>query len=315
MKNPVKEFFALGLTGYPLERSLSPSLHTAALHDCRLQGDYRLYSIPPLPAGRMQMQALMDDLRDGRLDGLNVTIPHKQAVIPYLDELTPLARQVGAVNTIFRAGDSLVGDNTDVEGFMADLQLHLPATNPRRSTLVLGAGGAARAVVHALSVENWQVTLAARRLEQAHALLRSMSLSTVLNSVIGMDALAEYLTAATQTRMDTNSENSTSSPAAHNLPDLIVNSTPVGMFPDGDQSPWPQGVPFPNGSFVYDLVYKPAETLLVRAARSAGRQAANGLGMLVEQAALSFERWTGMRPSIDALRQEISGITRESDKT
>ena len=309
MNSPVKEFFALGLTGYPLERSLSPRLHAAALRDCGLQGDYRLYPIPQLPAGRMQMQALMDDLREGRLDGLNVTIPHKQSVIPFLDELTPLARQVGAVNTIFRAAESLVGDNTDVEGFMTDLQHHLPVGNPRRSALVLGAGGAARAVVHALSVKNWRVTLAARRLEQAHALLRSMSLSSVLNSVISMDALAEYLTAATQTQLEKYPENSTSSQAAHMLPDLIVNTTPVGMFPDSDRSPWPQGVPFPNGAFVYDLVYKPAETLLVRAARSAGTQAVNGQGMLVEQAALSFERWTGMRPSIDALRQEISSIS------
>lgn len=309
MNSPVKEFFALGLTGFPLERSLSPRLHAAALRDCGLQGDYRLYPIPQPPAGRIQMQALMDDLRKGRLDGLNVTIPHKQSVIPFLDELTSLARQVGAVNTIFRAGESLVGDNTDAEGFMADLQHHLPGANPRQSALVLGAGGAARAVVYALSVENWRVTVAARRLEQAHALLDSMSISTVLNSVISLDTLAEYLTAATRTRMEKHSENSTSWQAAHTLPDLIVNTTPLGMFPDSDQSPWPQGVPFPNGAFVYDLVYKPAETLLVSAARSAGRQAANGQGMLVEQAALSFERWTGMRPSIDALRQEIPGIS------
>jgi len=309
MNIPVKDFFTLGLTGYPLERSLSPRLHAAALRDCGLQGDYRLYPILPLPAGRKQMQALVDDLREGRLDGLNVTIPHKQSVIPYLDELTSLARQVGAVNTIFRAADSLVGDNTDVEGFLADLQHYLPGAKPRRSALVLGAGGAARAVVHALSVENWRVTLAARRLEQAHTLLRSMSFSTVLNSVISLDALAEFLTAATQTQLEKPPGNFTSSQATHTLPDLIVNTTPIGMFPDSDNSPWPQGVPFPNGAFVYDLVYKPAETLLVSAARSAGKQAANGQGMLVEQAALSFERWTGMRPTINALRQEISGIS------
>jgi shikimate dehydrogenase len=109
MNNPGKEYFALGLTGYPLEHSLSPRLHTAALRDCGLQGEYLLYPIPLLPAGQAQMQALMDDLRESRLDGLNVTIPHKQSVIPYLDELTPLARQVGAVNTIYRAGKSLVG--------------------------------------------------------------------------------------------------------------------------------------------------------------------------------------------------------------
>jgi len=309
MNSPVKNFFALGLTGFPLEHSLSPRLHAAALHDCGLQGNYCLYPIAQLPAGGMQMHSLLDDLREGRLDGLNVTIPHKQSVIPYLDELTSLARQVGAVNTIFRAGESLVGDNTDAEGFMADLQQHLPETHPRRSALVLGAGGAARAVVHALSVENWRVTVAARRLEQARTLLGSMSFSAVPNSVINMDALAEYLAAATQKHLEGHFDNSSRSQAASTLPDLIVNTTPVGMSPDSDRSPWPPGVPFPSGAFVYDLVYKPAETLLVSAARLAGRQAANGLGMLVEQAALSFERWTGMRPSIDAMRQEISGMS------
>ena len=308
MNGQGKEYFALGIIGYPLEQSLSPSLHAAALRDCVLQGEYRLYPIPQLPAGRVQMQALMDDLRDGRLDGLNVTIPHKQAVIPYLDKLTSLARQIGAVNTIFRAGKSLVGDNTDAPGFMADVRQYLPETDRPRSALVLGAGGAARAVVYSLSVENWRVTIAARRLEQAHALLRSSSLATDQHSVISMDDLAEYLSAATRMDVDNNSENAASLLKAHPAPELIVNTTPLGMVPDIEQSPWPEGVPFPNDAFVYDLVYKPAETILVRAARSAGRQAASGQGMLIEQAALSFERWTGMRPSIDAMRQEISAI-------
>src|SRR4030067_3530012 len=141
MNNPGKEYFALGLTGYPLEHSLSPRLHAAALRDCGLAGEYRLYPVQWLPAGRVQMEALMDDLRESRLDGLNVTIPHKQSVIPYLDELTPLARQVGAVNTIYRAGTPLVGDNTDAEGFMADLCQHLPESSRQQSALVLGAGG------------------------------------------------------------------------------------------------------------------------------------------------------------------------------
>ena len=262
MNNPGKEYFALGLTGYPLEHSLSPRLHAAALRDCGLAGEYRLYPVQWLPAGRVQMQALMDDLRESRLDGLNVTIPHKQSVIPYLDELTPLARQVGAVNTIYRAGKSLVGDNTDAEGFMAALCQHLPESSRQRSALVLGAGGAARAVAHALSVESWRVTIAARRLEQAYDLLRSLSLSTVQHSVVSLYSLAEYLSVAQQMHTDTHSENSTSSPVARTLPDLIVNTTPVGMSPDSDLSPWPQGVPFPKEAFVYDLVYKPAETLL-----------------------------------------------------
>jgi shikimate dehydrogenase len=147
-------------------------------------------------------------------------------------------------------------------------------------------------------------------LEQAHALLRSVALHAPAfrNQP---DHLAEYLTAAQQTHLDNHSEDPTISPVTHSLR-IDRQHHPCGMAPDSTRSPWPAEVPFPDEAFVYDLVYKPAETLLVRAARSSGRQAANGQGMLIEQAALSFERWTGIHPSIDTMRQEISGLLRES---
>ncbi len=321
MTSPDRSPYALGVTGYPLGHSLSPRLHAAALHDTGIPGEYQLYPVQPLPAGQADLEDLMTCLRDGRLDGLNVTIPHKQAVIPYMDALTPLAQQIGAVNTIFcrdareckvHASSKgvlnppdygLIGDNTDAPGFMADLQKHFSPASTPQSALVLGAGGSARAVVYALLMAGWQVTIAARRPEKALEIQAgSSSLTTPLLgdrrcTVIGLESLPPVIRSWGSAPAG---QGTGSKPLS-----LIVNTTPVGMLPDIDRSPWPNDLPFPDGVFVYDLVYNPMETALVRAARSAGLAAANGLGMLVEQAALGFERWTGVRPSVEAMRQAV----------
>ena len=312
MNRLAKDFYTLGIIGYPLEKSLSPRLHNAALRQCGLRGVYGLYPIPELPAGQAQMQSVMEGLREGHLDGLNVTIPHKQAVIPFLDELTPLSHQVGAVNTIYRAGSRLIGDNTDAPGFTINLRQALPGPDIPGSALVLGAGGAARAIVFSLLAQGWQITIAARHADQARRLFHSVSSGGNQPMVIELEALAEYLSTTIKQGTDRSTQNAFNKPAYPASPRLIVNATPVGMYPDNERSPWPEGVPFPDNAFVYDLVYKPPETLLVSKARSAGLQAANGLGMLVEQAALSFQRWTGMLPPIEPLRQEIIGSTTET---
>jgi shikimate dehydrogenase len=278
-----RKSYRLGLTGYPLAHSLSPRLHAAALRGLGLEGEYRLY--PVLPGDQAGLARLLDRLRDGGLDGLNVTLPHKQAVIPWLDELSPVAQRIGAVNTIVRLDGRLAGENTDVPGFRADLMKHFPA-QPRGAqgkALVLGAGGAARAAVYALGMHGWQVTLAARRLERAEALVRS------LGEVPDMASLQAVLLEARSL-----------APCLDEF-HLIVNATPVGMTPDVGHSPWPDGLPFPRSAGIYDLVYNPGETSLVRQARAAGLQAVTGLGMLVEQAALSFELWTGCAPSREGM--------------
>ena len=298
--------YALGVTGHPLGHSLSPRLHAAALRATGLQGEYRLYPIPPLPAGQEALGALIACLRDGRLDGLNVTIPHKQAVIPYLDDLTPLALQIGAVNTIFRRGNRLVGDNTDAPGFMADLYQHSPEARMPRSALVLGAGGSARAVVYALLTAGWYVTIAARRPEMAREIIAGSAFGDEQCNGISLESLPETIRKVEWMQPEPHPPNTTSGYPAHSTPTLIVNTTPVGMHPELSHSPWPKDLPFPIGAFVYDLVYNPVEPLLVRDARSAGLKAASGLGMLIEQAALAFERWTGVRPSIEAMRQAVT---------
>jgi shikimate dehydrogenase len=304
MSDSAHDFYTLGVTGYPLGHSLSPQLHAAALRASGLAGEYRLYPIPTLPGGRGELEALLASFRQGGLDGLNVTIPHKQAVISYLDELTPLARQIGAVNTIYRRGQRLVGDNTDADGFMADLHQQFCLAGAPQAALVLGAGGAARAVVHALLAAGWQVTIAARRPQAARQIINRLSVTRPSCRVIELERLPQYIRSLKNPARQP-VRNSTSPPGGQLPLALIVNATPVGMFPAVEHSPWPEGLPFPAQACVYDLVYNPLDTTLVRLARSAGLMAASGLGMLIEQAALAFERWTGVRPSSEAMRHSV----------
>lgn len=276
------ETFHLGLTGFPLNQSLSPKIHTAALQACGVEGDYILFPIHP--EDRQSLKDLLARVRAGDLDGLNVTIPHKQAVIPLLDELTPTAKSIGAVNTIYSRAGELIGDNTDAPGFLTDLKRFLSTSTQRhgeRNALVLGAGGSARAVVYALLNDGWTVHVAARRLEQAEELATSftehkLQITTSEISSIDVSNIA-----------------------------LIVNTTPVGMSPNVDQSPWPEKVHFPPHAAIYDLVYNPRETKLVREACTRGLSATTGLGMLIEQAALAFEIWTGCKPPREVLLHAV----------
>lgn len=263
-----EKVWRFGLIGWPLGHSLSPTLHQTALQALALKGDYKLLPIPPERVDQ-ELSTLTICLRDGNLDGLNVTIPYKQAVIPYLGALTEAARAVGAVNTIYREGGRLVGDNTDIGGFSGELAKMEAFFNdkPVRKALVLGAGGAARAVVYVLLKAGWDVTVAARRREQAAGLA----------DIIPIHCTGSFSAALLDESI------------AAMSPDLIVNATPAGMWPRPDATPWPAGVSIPRDALVYDLIYNPPETCLMRASALAR----GGLGMLVEQAALSFEIWTG----------------------
>jgi shikimate dehydrogenase len=278
--------YLFGLVGFPLGHSLSPQIHAAALHALDLNGEYALYPVPPLPEGADQMGRLIARLRDGRLHGLNVTIPHKTRVIPYLDVLTPTADAIGAVNTLFRKNGLLIGDNTDSPGFWADLHTRLDLNHPvNRDALVLGAGGSARAVTHALVTQGYPVTIAARRLDQARE-------------------LRDHFSAASEQLVAIQIESASLSGQAWSL---IINTTPVGMHPHPNASPWPSDTPFPRRAAVYDLVYNPSETKLVKDAREAGLQAVSGLGMLVEQAVLAFERWTGLESPRNEMMAAVCG--------
>lgn len=279
---PLPSHFHLGLIGYPLGHSLSPKIQTAALRACGLNGDYSLFPIHP--DDKDALQNLLSRVRAGDIQGLNVTIPHKQNVLPHLDELTPTARSIGAVNTIYLRANKLIGDNTDAPGFLNDLKQFLgnrkSQIENRKSSLVLGAGGSARAVVYALHNDGWDVTIAAKRIEQASELAKQFKNIRVV----------EY---NVQTFKHANVQ-------------LIVNTTPVGMTPNIDQSPWPEDVDFPPHAAIYDLVYNPRETKFVREACAQGRPAVTGLGMLIEQAGLAFEIWTGHKPPRDVMFDAVA---------
>jgi shikimate dehydrogenase len=280
-----EKFYHLGLTGYPLGHSRSPDLHRAALAAYDLDGEYSLFPIPP-EAAEEKVAELVNDLRMGSLNGLNVTIPHKRIALACADRLSDVARAVGAVNTLYReAGSQVVsGENTDVPGFLHDLRRRIGEGSG--SALVLGAGGSARAVVYALSQSRWQVTLLARRIEQAQAL--AMDLGGLRHRLqVGM--LSRETLASARC-------------------DLLVNTTPLGMFPQVDGCPWPEDLPLPQDAAVYDLVYNPQETVLLRRARAGGHLAANGAGMLVAQAALAFQIWTGLEAPFEVMEGSMVGF-------
>lgn len=269
----------LGLIGYPVSHSLSPKLQNAALRACGLDGEYLLYAIAP--DNMQDLKLLLDQVRSGEITGLNVTIPHKQNVIQFMDELTPTAKAIGAVSVIYLRDHKLIGDNADAHGFLTDLNKAFDFSSLviQPSALLLGAGGSARAVAYALLNDGWNVTVAARRLEQAEQLTSHFE---------GAHA------------MKFNLQN-------FQLPnlELIVNTTPLGMTPNIDQSPLPENIIFSKHTKIYDLVYNPRETKLVREARSQGLNATTGLGMLIEQAALGFELWTGKKLPSETFRNAV----------
>jgi shikimate dehydrogenase len=276
----------VGLIGHPVAHSKSPHMQQAALAHVGLKDwRYELWDTPPeaLPA-RMCEVGQRDDVA-----GCNVTIPHKQAVMPYLDAVSQHAQAIGAVNTIFKRGPSLVGDNTDWMGFLADLHFHRVAVDQGTRALVLGAGGSARAVVYALALRGAHVLIYNRTPERARDLLDALA------SAPGLSRIADNC-AVVASLADLACQRAT----------LIVNCTSVGMWPDVDASPWPDAVPFPNQAVLYDLVYKPRTTKLMQQADAFGARAIGGLGMLAEQGAAAFERWTG----VSAAR--VSAIMREA---
>ncbi len=282
--------FALGLIGYPLGHSLSPKIHAAALSACGLQGTYSLF--PIAPEDKQGLKDLLARVRAGEITGLNVTIPHKQNVIELMDELTATAKAIGAVNTIYLHEGKLIGDNTDTFGFLSDLKRfltlecdsllsHLQEQAPalQKKALVLGAGGSARAIVYALLYDGWDVTIAARRIEQAQQLSQSFGKYDLRLSTFDLQLLTF---------------------------NLIVNTTPLGMTPNIEDSPLPENIVLSPKTVIYDLIYNPRETKLVKDARAQGLSATTGLGMLIEQAALAFEKWTGAKADRDAMQKAVA---------
>ncbi len=277
-----------GLIGWPIGHSMSPAMHNAAAAHLNMDFVYKAISVHPA-----DLVKVLKELPAAGIRGLNVTIPHKQAVMPFLDEIDPAAKAIGAVNTIVVEGGTgsatacLTGYNTDWSGFMADLAA-LNLNIHGKECLVLGAGGSARAITYGLAMASNRVHLFARRQEQAWNVAAELSRHCPDGTIVahGLEALHER-----GELIKTIS--------------LIVNCTPVGLSPQVSASPWPDGLNFPSKAFVYDLVYNPAETRFMRQAKAAGCRVSNGLGMLVRQGAQAFTLWTGREPNLEVMLQAI----------
>ena len=267
---------AFTLLGHPVAHSVSPAMHNAAADAIGM--DYRYSATDVAPE---DLPAVLERLRSGEWDGANVTIPHKQSVLPLLDELGETATALGAANTLVRDGTRLRGENTDVPGFLAELDL-FGVELAGRPALILGAGGSARAVAFALLQRGAEVRILARNLPAAVQFARELHRATG-GHLLNFEWTPTDLGDASQGCA------------------LAVNCTPLGMTPQTQSTPWFPVIPFPPNMLLYDLVYNPSETMLVRQARSHGLRAAGGLGMLVQQGALAFARWTGCQPPVEAM--------------
>jgi shikimate dehydrogenase len=276
----------VGLIGWPVSHSVSPAMHNAAFEALGL--DWRYIPLPVDPQLPDAVRRAVCGLAALGMAGANVTVPHKQAVMAFVDRLLPAAQAIGAVNTlVVEADGSLMGDNTDAAGFVADLAEHGVEPAGRR-VLLLGAGGSARAVVYGLAQAGAErIAVLNRTPVTARALVDALQ-PLAPDCPLSAGALPQD--------------------AARLAPDadLIVNCTSLGMTPNGDTTPWPPDVSLRRGQVVYDLVYNPPQTVLLRQAAEAGAQAIGGLGMLVWQGALAFERWTGQPALVDVMRSAAS---------
>ncbi len=276
----------VGLIGWPVEHSVSPAMHNAAFESLGLCWRYIL--LPTLPE---QVKATLAQLKAQDYRGANVTVPHKQAVMPALDSIAPNARALGAVNTLVTGrrvdGTPIIGGyNTDDKGFVSALRHGGFEPEEGGHAVIVGAGGAARAVVYGLLWSGiGEVTVLNRTPERAQALVSDLGdLHEWPGSMCALPFTPKTLVEAGHTA------------------DLLVNATTVGMWPHADASIWPEGVPIPAHLAVFDLVYNPLETRLLRQARESGAHPIGGLEMLVRQGALALELWTGEPAPVSVMR-------------
>ena len=275
----------LGIIGHPIGHSISPVFQQAALDAIGFDGTYQAWVVAPDGVGEF-----VDGLRAPGTLGINVTVPHKEAIIPFLDEVDDWASTAGAVNTIVNRGGRLTGHNTDGIGFLRALREGADFEPRGRDVLVLGAGGSARGVVYALARAGVaQMFIANRTLERAQ---RLAALS------IDSGAAAESL------------ELSQAGEAAREVA-LIVNCTSMGMVHGPDETGTPlSAASIPSSVLVNDLVYNPLETPLLREAARVGASTLGGIQMLVYQGAASFEMWTGQDAPVPVMLEAATAAMR-----
>lgn len=276
------------LIGDPVEQSLSPAMHNAAFRALGLNCAYIALRVP-----KPMLADAIAGVRGLDVAGLNVTIPHKISIISLLDELDESANLVGAVNTVKNNRGKLIGFNTDGEGALRALEEKIGSVKGKEVVL-LGAGGAARAIAFSLARAGARLTIANRTVPRAQALASAVEQKLSTNVKVASLNRAELIKALKNV-------------------DVLINATSVGMHPKIDKTLVRANM-MRRGLVVYDIVYKPLRTKLLRAARRAGGKTIDGLGMLVHQGALAFEIWTGKRAPIKimkaAAKRELRGENR-----
>ena len=252
--------------GDPVAHSLSPIMHNAAFAQADIDGVYVAFHVTDLAGAVAGIRAL-------NISGCSVTIPHKVAIMDLIDEVAPAARLIGAVNTIVNDAGLLIGLNSDSSGAMAALLEKTPVAGTH--TAVIGAGGAARAVAYGVQQHGGHLTIVNRSTDKGRRLADELDSEFV--------RLDEF--------------------TAEGI-DILVNTTSVGMTPETNRMPVPQGCLKP-GMTVMDIVYNPIDTLLLKTARQTGCQVVDGVAMFVHQGAIQFERWTGQTAPVQLMRDTV----------
>lgn len=273
----------LGVIGNPIQHSLSPTMHNQAIAQLDLDWVYVAFPIAP-----ENLATALDGFAAIDLIGMSVTIPHKQAIMPLLAEISDQAQAVGAVNTVWRSPQGWCGTNTDVDGFMTPLK-ELRGNWAGTTAVVLGCGGAARAVVAGCRLLGCdRVKVVARNADKLKTFCDSFQqpnpLAIALEPVLWPD-LSDSIDGA----------------------ELVVNTTPVGMHPHEDASPLSecQLGKLNVDAVVYDIIYTPRPTLLLQRAADRGLKTLDGLEMLVQQGAIALEQWSGKPAPVDVMRQAL----------
>ncbi|MGP1366737.1 MAG: shikimate dehydrogenase [Schwartzia sp. (in: firmicutes)] len=271
---------SLGVIGYPIGHSLSPAMQRAAIEAAGLPYRYTAMEVPP-----EQLAETVSSLKSASFRGFNVTIPHKTAVMPLLDEIHEDARRIGAVNTVVQEKGRLIGYNTDATGFVEGLR-SAGETAAHKNVVLLGAGGAARAVLWALVKEGAKkILLGVRNVENARAILRDFSFADHVAAVPWTGELFRAgLTEA----------------------DLVVNATPLGMTPHTAAMPPVDWAALKTHAFLYDIIYTPERTRFLQEGEAHGHRGLNGVSMLIGQGVAAFRLWTGKEADRAAMKCAVA---------
>ena len=273
-----------GVIGDPIEHTVSPVMHNAAFKKLGLD-----YIYVPFRVREEELGKAVDGFRALNIQGLNVTIPHKVAIMPMLDGLDPLAEKIGAVNTIVNDDGLLTGYNTDASGFLQPL-LERGIELEGKKVVLLGAGGASRAISFILADRGAHLVILNRLLELDWA----KELASRISQIFSKEVPA----------LELNRENL--APVLEKG-DILVNTTSVGMSPHTDETPVDSDLLRPD-LIIYDIVYNPIKTSLRREAEMTGARSMSGLDMLIWQGALAFEKWTGQKAPVELMRQEAMNL-------